>query len=86
MKKKKGFDFKYIKVLVSRGKDDTDIKEVFLERAWVTKNNNIPHFASVIKNVDPNEGVEITISCNKFAFDWIVEFVRFKSDYDDEIN
>jgi len=50
--------------LVSRGKDDTDIKEVFLERAWVTKNNNIPHFASVIKNVDPNEGVEITMSCN----------------------
>ena len=36
MKKKKGFDFKFIKVLVSRGKDDSDIKEVFLERAWVT--------------------------------------------------
>jgi len=50
-----------------------------LERDWVIKNNTIPHFANVIKNVDKNEGVEITMNCNASAFDWIIEFVKIKT-------
>lgn len=79
------FDFKYLKVLIKKGKDDTQIKEVFIDRKWVLKNNNVPHFANVIKNVDMNEGVEITMNCNCDAFSWIIDFVKIKTDGDDQI-
>jgi hypothetical protein len=57
-----------------------------LDRAWVQKDNTIPHFANVIKNVDKNEGVEITMNCNSGAFHWIIEFVKIKTTMDDEID
>jgi len=56
-----------------------------LSRAWVCKNNNIPHFANVIKNVEKTEGVEITMNCNAIAFHWIIDFVRIKTDHDDRV-
>ena len=56
-----------------------------IEREWVSRNNNIPHFANVVKSVDPNEGVEITMNCNSIAFHWIIEFVRLKTNGDDLI-
>jgi hypothetical protein len=59
--------------------NEKECKEVLLERDWVIKNNTIPHFANVIKNVDKNEGVEITMNCNASAFDWIIEFVKIKT-------
>jgi hypothetical protein len=52
----------------------------------VQKNNNVPHFANVIKNVDANEGVEITMNCNPEAFAWIMDFVKIKTDGDDSIS
>ena len=70
------FDFKFIKILIKKQKDDTDIQEELLDRAWVTKNNNVPHFSNVIKNVDKYEGVEITINCSAEAFRWIIAFVK----------
>ena len=56
---------------------------MFIDRAWVQKNNNIPHFSNVIKNVDKNEGVEITMNCNSDAFKWIIDFVKIKTDGDE---
>lgn len=86
-KPKKGqpFDFNFIKILIKRGNSDKDKKEVFLDRHWVQKNNNVPHFANVIKNVDGGEGVEITMNCNKAAFTWLMDFVRIKSNAADHM-
>lgn len=78
------FDFKYIKVLIKKS-TDKESKEVLLERDWVTKNNNIPHFANVIKGVNKQEGVEITMNCNPGAFNWIIEYLRIKTEADLEI-
>lgn len=78
------FDFKYLKVLIKKAKEE-EVKEVFIDRKWVIKNNNIPHFANVIKGVDKNEGVEITMNCNHEAFTWIIDFVKIKTDGDDQI-
>lgn len=78
------FDFNYIKVLIKKGGNDKDHKEVFVDRDWVSKNNNIPHFSNVIRNVDKGEGVEITMNCNCDAFKWIIDFVKTKTNGDDE--
>jgi hypothetical protein len=59
---------------------DKESKEVLLPRDWVLKNNTIPHFANVIKNVDASEGVEITMNCNAAAFEWIIDFVKIKTE------
>ena len=80
------FDFRFIKILIRKGSSEKEAKEVFLEREWVQRHNNIPHFANVIKSVDPSEGVEITMNCNADAFNWIVEFVKVKSKGDDRID
>ena len=56
-----------------------------MERHWVEKNNTIPHFANVIQSVDRQEGVEITMNCNRHAFQWIMDFVRIKTDGVDDL-
>lgn len=81
---KKPFDFNTIKILI-RKHNDKEAKEVLLDRKWVVKNNNIPHFANVVKKVGKHEGVEITMSCNFAAFTWIIDFVKIQSKHDDEI-
>ena len=78
------FDFKFIKILINK-KDKKTIEEIFINRAWVSKNDNVPHFANVVKTVDASEGVEITMNCNSIAFHWIMEFVKVKSKGDDLI-
>jgi hypothetical protein len=78
------FDFNYIKVLIKKGSSDKDSKEVYVDRDWVSKNNNVPHFSNVIKNVDRHEGVEITMNCNSEAFKWIIDFVKTKTIGDDD--
>jgi hypothetical protein len=45
----------------------------------------VPHFANVIKKVNQNEGVEITMNCNGDAFSWIMDFVKIKTDGDEII-
>lgn len=84
-KKNQPFDFNYIKIIIKRSSTDKEKKEVFLDRKWVQKRNNVPHFANVIKNVDKNEGVEITMNCNKAAFNWLMDFVAIKSNTFDHI-
>lgn len=72
--------------MIKRGSNsDKEAQEVFLEREWVQKDNCIPHFANVIKNVDKHEGVEITMNCNSGAFHWIIAFVKIKTNMDDEL-
>ena len=73
------FDFRFIKIIIKRSSEAT-VEEVLLERDWVQKDNTIPHFANVIKNVDASEGIEITMNCNKKAFEWIIEYVRVRTD------
>lgn len=47
---KQPFDFRYIRVLIKKS-SDKDSQEIFLEREWVTRNNNIPHFCNVVNGV-----------------------------------
>mmetsp|Transcript_11563 Transcript_11563/g.17447 ORF Transcript_11563/g.17447 Transcript_11563/m.17447 type:complete len:132 (-) Transcript_11563:2610-3005(-) len=79
------FDFSFIKILIKKGniEKDAELQEILIERDWVQKNNNVPHFANVIKGVSPKEGVEITMNCNADAFRWIISFVRIKTDTDE---
>ena len=84
-KKDAPFDFNFIKVLIKKS-SDKEATEVLLERAWVSKRNNIPHFANVIRNVDPKEGVEITMNCNRKAFSWIIDYVKIKTNGEDELD
>ena len=74
------FDFKLIKILIKKSGNEKEQREVFLDREWVQTDNTIPHFANVIKNVDKNEGVEITMNCNADAFNWIIAFVKISTD------
>ena len=85
-KKNQPFDFNFIKIIIKRSSNDKEKKEVFLDRNWVQKRNNVPHFANVIKNVDKNEGVEITMNCNKAAFNWLMDFVSIKSNTADHLD
>ena len=79
------FDFKYIKVVVKKSNSEKEGKDIYLERDWVQKNNNIPHFSNVIKSVSENEGVEITMNCNLEAFNWIIDFVKLKTGFDEKM-
>ena len=77
------FDFKFIRVLINKKEKSSKPEEVLIDREWVAKDNTIPHFSNEIKDVDPNEGVEITMNCNANAFHWIIEFVKIKSHGDE---
>ena len=79
------FDFKFIKVVVKKSNSEKEGKDIYIERDWVQKNNNIPHFANVIKSVSETEGVEITMNCNIDAFNWILAFVKIKTTHDDKM-
>ena len=57
---------------------------MLLPRDWIESPTvPIPHFFNVVKNVNKNEGVEITMNCNPDAFDWIIEVVKIKTKYPD---
>ena len=62
-------------------------KEILLEREWLKKNSEaIPHFSEVISKVKETEGVEITMNCNKAAFNWLMDFVSIKSNTADHLD
>ena len=72
-KKKPPFDFNKIKVVVKRSKDKVpDI--IFLDRVWARQ--EIPHFRPVIDSVKQGEGIEITLTCNLEAFNFIIEYLE----------
>jgi hypothetical protein len=67
------FDFRHIRVLVKR-QDEKVAKVVMLEKKWT--HTNIPHFRPVIEGVSDKEGIEISLSCNLNAFEWIISHLR----------
>jgi hypothetical protein len=42
----------------------------------------VPHFSNVIRNVQTNEGVEITMNCNIEAFEWVIDIAKVSSNHD----
>ena len=73
--KRKPFDFQNIKVIIKRGKQG-DVK-IFLNRKWTLE--NIEHFRPVIEGVSEDEGIEITLTCNLEAFQFIVRYLQESS-------
>ena len=78
---KKPFDFKQIRIIIknTNGKED----EVFLDKKWAYK--NISHFKPVIDGVSDDEGIEITLSCNLQAFEWIIEYMQAEDKKEDAL-
>lgn len=74
---RKPFDFTKVKIIVKRGKlGDT---EIFLDKKWTL--DNLEHFKPVIEGVGDEEGIEITLTCNLEAFQFIIRFMQ-ELDYD----
>ena len=74
VKTEKPFDFNNIKIILKKGKADSSMQVVLLDREWAYE--NIPHFRGVISSVKNNEGIEITLSCNPDAFHFAVEYLK----------
>ena len=45
-----------------------------MDRNWTLE--NIEHFRPVIEGVSPEEGIEITLTCNLDAFQYIIKFLQ----------
>jgi hypothetical protein len=58
-----------IRVIIKKS-EDTVLKTVMLDKTWTHK--YIPHFRPVIEGVSNTEGIEISLSCNLVAFEWII--------------
>ena len=67
------FDFNKIKVVIKRPKQE-DSETIYLDRKWASQ--KIPHFTSVIQNVNSSEGIEITLTCNLDAFKFAVAYLE----------
>ena len=52
--------------------------EIMLDKKWTLE--NIEHFKPVIDGVTDEEGIEITLTCNLEAFQYIIRFLK-ESDY-----
>lgn len=58
---------------MKRSKDkEPDV--IFLDRAWAR--DQIPHFRPVIESVKQGEGIEITLTCNLDAFNFVIEYLE----------
>ena len=68
----KPFDFQKVKVIIKRGK--LGDQEVMLDKKWTLE--NIEHFRPVIEGVSDDEGIEITLTCNLEAFQFIIRFLQ----------
>jgi hypothetical protein len=67
-----------VKLKLKSGSSETIEKEIILNKAWLRE--HIPHIAKVISDVKDDEGVEITINCNVESFEWIISYLKSKSD------
>ena len=74
---RKPFDFQKVKVIIKRGK--LGDKDIFLDKKWTLE--NIEHFRPVIDGVTDEEGIEITLTCNLEAFEFIIKFLQ-ETDYE----
>lgn len=73
-----------VKIILNQGKyfqEGSTPQEVFLPRYWLLKTNAVPHFTKVLQKVSSSDGVEISMSCNMHAFDWIIQAVKIKSKF-----
>ena len=73
----KPFDFNLVKVVIKKG-DKGEDKEILLNKKWTY--DNIKHFRPVIEGVTNDEGIEITLTCNLEAFQFIVEYLKAEED------
>ena len=73
----KPFDFAMVKVVIKRSTGED--KAIYLEKKWTIE--NLEHFKSVVEGVGEEEGIEITLTCNLDAFEFIVKFLQ-EIDYD----
>lgn len=71
------FDFKKVKVVIKRPKQD-ECETIFLDREWAR--TTIPHFTTVINNVNSSEGIEITLTCNVEAFKFAILYLESMHD------
>jgi hypothetical protein len=64
-------------VVIKRPKQD-DSEIIFLDREWARA--QIPHFTQVINNVNKQEGIEITLTCNLEAFKFAILYLESMHD------
>ena len=72
IQQKQPFDFAKVKVIIKRSKPADDYI-IFLDKKWTL--DNIEHFRPVIDGVSDEEGIEITLTCNLEAFQYIIRFL-----------
>lgn len=68
----KPFDFAKVKVIVKRGKLPDHV--LYLDKRWTLE--NLEHFKPVIQGVSDDEGIEITLTCNLEAFQFILKYLQ----------
>ena len=68
---KKPFDLQKIRIIIKRSQGD---KEILLDKKWTYE--TIAHFRPVIEGVSDEEGIEITLTCNLEAFEFIVKYLQ----------
>ena len=68
---KKPFDFQKVRVIIKRGA--LGDKEILLDKKWTY--DTISHFRPVIEGVSDDEGIEITLTCNLEAFEFIIKYL-----------
>ena len=69
---KKPFDFQKVRVVIKRG--SLGDKEIMLDKKWTY--DTIAHFRPVIEGVSDDEGIEITLTCNLEAFEFIIKYLQ----------
>ena len=69
---KKPFDFAKVRVVIKRG--SLGDKEIMLDKQWTY--DTIAHFRPVIEGVSDDEGIEITLTCNLEAFEFIIKYLK----------
>ena len=62
-----------VKLKLKSGLSNSIEKEVIIEKTWLRK--YIPHISKVIEDVKADEGVEITINCNVYSFNWVLTYL-----------
>lgn len=63
-------------MIIKRGKLEDAI--VYLDKKWTLE--NIEHFRPVIDGVGDEEGIEITLTCNLEAFQFIIRYLQETDD------
>ena len=68
----KPFDFAMVKIVIKRSTGEE--QAIYLDKKWTIE--NLEHFKPVVEGVSDEEGIEITLTCNLEAFQFIVKFLQ----------